>query len=69
MNLLAALLLFTAPTASPVELPPAPRAGVSVTARASVVIVRAERVGAQPDPAGVERRTRQTPQGLLVEFT
>lgn len=69
MSLLATLLLVTAPTVVPAETPAVPRGGVSVSASARVEILRVERVGARPDPAGVERHARQTPQGLLVEFT
>lgn len=69
MTVLAALLLAAAPAVPVAEVPDRPRAGVSVTVRASAEILRVERVGGPPDPKGVERRERQTKQGLLVEFT
>jgi hypothetical protein len=69
MNLFSALLLVAAPLAPPAEAPAVPRAGVSASVRASVVILRAEGISAAPNPHGVERRTKQTPQGLLVEFS
>jgi hypothetical protein len=67
MLFLGALLLAAAPVAAP---PPEPvRVGVSVQARATVEILRAEPVTAEPRAGGVERRVKPTAQGLLVEFS
>lgn len=68
MSVLAALLLAAAPSVPATDAPVTPRQGVSVTARASVEILRAERVGGAPEPRRVERRERQTDKGLVVEF-
>jgi hypothetical protein len=68
MSLLAALLLAAAPTAPITDRPAMPRGGASVSAGARVEILRAERIAERPNLEGVERRNRQTPQGLLIEF-
>jgi hypothetical protein len=67
MALLAALLLDAAPTAQ-MPSPPSPAPRITAVARATVMIVRAERVSVDRSPDGAERRVRRTPQGLLIEF-
>jgi hypothetical protein len=67
MNLLVTLLLVVAPSTPPAEQG-APSVGVRASARASLEILRAERISSRPDPEGVERSIRRTPKGLLVEF-
>lgn len=67
MVFLGALLLAAAPVAAP---PPEPvRIGVSIQARATVEILRAEWATPEAAAGGVERRVKPTALGLLVEFS
>jgi hypothetical protein len=68
MSLLATLLLVVVPPTPPAEQAGAQSMRVRASARASVEILRAERVSSRPNPDGIQRRIRQTPLGSLVEF-